>query len=443
MHDLSDAGHAVRIAPTQRGFWFLHFAYSRSTEYNVCVTRIIKAELDATALRRAIDLLSIRQEALLLRFILVDIEPCMIVDRTLTVPLAVCDYSKLPDQDRAVKDELERFSALRFDLEKGPAARIMLILKEENESILSVAMHHIICDGLSTEIFFEELLEIYDAYVTARRLQLAPMRLTYTRFAVLETSRLDGEAVAKQENWASALRFDAAPANFKGDLATGHSPSNSGALVSFLLDTDSTLRLDHICRRSSASRFMVLVALVKVILYRDTGESLISIGSPILNRKTSDLMCVIGCFANTVVLQTSLSGQFSFEKLIRLVKQKVCLALENHDIPLEQIVRLENPVRSATGSPLFNVLVTYHSEKQLQRSNRVAHRLRQTSLRVNKKTARYNVSIDVYPRRNGSLAINFEYRTELYSANRIAEIFGALCKLVENVFEAPHLSIGE
>ena len=58
--------------------------------------------------------------------------------------------------------------------------------------------------------------------------------------------------------------------------------------------------------------FMLLAALVKVLIYRYSGETDISIGFPIAGREHRDLEGQIGLFANTLVLRSRLDDAQSF-----------------------------------------------------------------------------------------------------------------------------------
>ena len=111
------------------------------------------------------------------------------------------------------------------------------------------------------------------------------------------------------------------------------------------------------------------------------------VGTPLANRSRPELEGLLGYFVNTVALRGDLSGaptlsrrppvggassgvregsgrarvcagNPSFRGLLRRAKTAVQGALENADVPFQQVVADANVPRSSSYSPLFQVLFT-------------------------------------------------------------------------------------
>ena len=76
-------------------------------------------------------------------------------------------------------------------------------------------------------------------------------------------------------------------------------------------------RLKALSQREGATLFMVLMAAFKVLLYRYSGQRDIVVGTPIANRKRGELEGLIGSFVNTLALRTDLSGDPTFQELLK------------------------------------------------------------------------------------------------------------------------------
>src|SRR5207248_7035770 len=117
-------------------------------------------------------------------------------------------------------------------------------------------------------------------------------------------------------------------------------------------------------RRQHVTMFMLLLAAWQVLLARYTGQSDISVGTPITNRRQAELEEVIGFFVNTVVLRTDLSGNPTFLEVLTHVRE-VCLGAYAHqDIPFEEVVKELESERDLSLSPLFQVMLILQNTSQ-------------------------------------------------------------------------------
>ena len=110
--------------------------------------------------------------------------------------------------------------------------------------------------------------------------------------------------------------------------------------------------------RQTATLFMTLMAMVKVLLYRYTGQRDIIVGSPIAGRNHADLEDQIGLYLNTLALRDQLRDDISFETFLQQVKQTAMAAYDHQIYPFDRLVGELNLSRDLSRSPLFDVMVT-------------------------------------------------------------------------------------
>ena len=101
---------------------------------------------------------------------------------------------------------------------------------------------------------------------------------------------------------------------------------------------------------------MVLVAAFNLLLHRHTGKDDFVVGTPIANRNRLETEGLIGFFANTLVLRTSLAGNPTFRELVRRVRE-ICLeAYVYQDLPFERLVEELHLERDLSRNPLFQAM---------------------------------------------------------------------------------------
>ena len=130
-----------------------------------------------------------------------------------------------------------------------------------------------------------------------------------------------------------------------------------GGLVRFAVDRGVTDGLLDVGRRCSATLFMTLHAAFATLLARYSGTDDIVVGAPVANRDQPEVASLIGLFVNTLVLRTDLSGDPTFEDLLRRVRATALAAYAHRDMPFEQLVDALHLTRSLSHTPLFQVVL--------------------------------------------------------------------------------------
>ena len=131
----------------------------------------------------------------------------------------------------------------------------------------------------------------------------------------------------------------------------------AGQSLAFRLDAEQTAALGALGRENNASLFMTLVALVKVLLHRYTGQEDIIVGSPIAGRNHAELEDQIGFYVNMLPLRDQVRGDASFEQLLQQVQATATEAYEHQIYPFDRLVDDLDLARDVSRSPMFDVIV--------------------------------------------------------------------------------------
>jgi non-ribosomal peptide synthetase component F len=107
--------------------------------------------------------------------------------------------------------------------------------------------------------------------------------------------------------------------------------------------------------------FMTLLAALKVLLSRYTGQTDLSVGTAMAGRQRVQWEQVMGLFINTVVLGTHLSGQILFVSFLAQVREVALAAYTHQDLPLQSLVDTIHPVRDLSHHPLFQTFFLWQN----------------------------------------------------------------------------------
>jgi amino acid adenylation domain-containing protein len=348
----------------QERLWFLHQMEPEGTRYNMPWPSRLRGHLDASALERGLGELVRRHEALRTTFRPVEQGAVQIVHPAQAARLPVLDLTGLPPEDREPEARrLAREDAERpFDLERGPLLRATLVRLSDEEHVLLLTMHHIVSDGWSMGVLFRELLTLYEALSASsgaapQASPLPPLAVQYADFAVWQRGWLQGEVLRGQIDWWRERLGGAPPAlELPTDRPRPAVASSHGGSHGFRIPEEITRGLRALARREGATLYMVTHAALDLLLSRWSGQEDLVVGSPIAGRTQMGTEGLIGFFVNTLALRIDLSGDPSFQELVRRVRKTALGAYSHQDLPFERLVEEVAPERGLSHTPLFQVM---------------------------------------------------------------------------------------
>lgn len=363
---------AFVLSSAQKRLWFLAQMNGASHAYHIGIGPIswmkrsglrLRGPLDHGALRAALDRLVARHESLRTTFATVDGAPSLRIAPEATA-------FELLEHDlrahRAVPEELARIkmeeSRSPFDLERGPLIRGRLVRIADDDHVLLMTTHHIVCDGWSGEVLMRELGLLYAEHRSGKGGTLAPFPLQYKEYTNWQRRWLTGEVLSRQTDyWRRQLQGAPASLNLPTDRPRPAKVDFAGDYVDVCIDEGVTTKLKELSERRGTTLYATLLAAWAVLLGRLAGQEDLVIGTPFAGRTRSDVEGLVGCFVNTIALRVDTSASPSVAAMIDRVAKQTLDAQQNQDLPFEQVVELVNPVRDPSRSPLFQVMFSWQN----------------------------------------------------------------------------------
>ncbi|MET0647237.1 MAG: amino acid adenylation domain-containing protein [Pyrinomonadaceae bacterium] len=426
----------------QRRLWFLQRLRPDSTAYNLASEARFRADLNVPALAQGLNEVVRRQESLRTTFAQEGAGPAQIIAPRLSLPLPVVDLRRLSAEARErLAGRLTAEAAARpFDLERGPLLRAALLRTLDDEWTMSLSMHHIVTDGWSSGVLARELTAHYEAFAAGTPSALPEPRVQYADFAEWQRRRLEDEGVGPLLSyWKERLGGAPALLELPTDRPRPPARSERGAALRFELPRELVGRLEKVGRAEGATLFMTLLAGFQLLLSRYSGQTDISVGTPIANRARPEVEALIGCFANTLVMRTDLSGDPTFAELLGRVRETALGAYTHQDAPFEQLVTELRAERDLSRTPLFQVALALQ--------NTPADELRLSGLpllheETENGTAKFDMTVQL-TEEGGGLRGRWEYSTDLFDAATVARMAEHFRTLLEAAADDPARRVSE
>ncbi|WP_432114743.1 amino acid adenylation domain-containing protein [Streptomyces sp. S1] len=351
----------------QRRLWLLAGLDGDSAAYNVpMVVRLESGGLDLAALEAALGDVVERHAPLRTVFETVDGEPHQ---RILPPDLAKPTVRRQRVETEHLDAELAAEAGRVFDLAAEIPVRAVVFDLADGSAVLSLVVHHIATDGVSSGVFFADLEQAYEARVGgAGSSVLDPLDVQYADYAAWQRRVLGdvsdpGSVLGRELGfWRGALEGLPEEHGLSLDRPRPARASHRGGQVDVDLGADVFERVTAFTRSEGCTPFMVVHAALVAALTRWGAGSDLAIGSPVAGRGDKALDGLVGFFVNTLVLRTDSAGDPTFRELLGRVRTADLDAFAHQETPFDLVLEAVNPTRTLSRHPLFQICLGLESD---------------------------------------------------------------------------------
>lgn len=419
----------------QRRLWFLDQLEPGNPAYNCPIPIRLKGRLDLDALAKSLRAMVRQQEVLRTTYAIEDGIPVQVVHPGIDVPLTITDCTTLDRSDResVVQQCILEDANRPFDLSVGPTIRTELIRVDADDHVLIVNIHHIANDAWSVSVFFQQLASLYNARAAGRSLELPELPIQYADYALWQRERLQGAFGKEQLSFWRERLAGFTPVDMPTDHPRPTVLSHRGALARLTLPSFLVSKLQEIGRAEGATLYMTLLAGLKVLLARYTGQTDIAVGTSATGRDRPELEELIGFFVNTIVLRTDLSDNPTFRELLQRVRTGALTAYAHSEFPFDLLVQELHPQRDASRNPLVPVMfILDETPEELPPMDGLTSALLEPEF----TTAKFDLLINARPTHDGIYA-HVQYSTDLFERDTIQRLIGHYRTILEATATEP------
>jgi amino acid adenylation domain-containing protein/non-ribosomal peptide synthase protein (TIGR01720 family) len=447
----TDRAATYPLSHGQKALWFFYQLAPNSTAYNATYAAKLVTNLDIPALKQAAQALVERHPVLRTTFATIDGEPVQTVHENQQIDFSIQEAFDVGQDD--VNNWLSEKSDRPFDLEQGPILRFDLLINHiktdklaTKEYVLLITLHQIVGDFWSLEIMIRELRALYKAmsttgyaYATGEAAQLSAQNYQYQDYVNWSEQMLassDGENLWTY--WQQQLSGELPLLNLPTDRPRPQIQTYNGASRFFTIEEELRQKLTELATRQGASLYILLLTALQILLLRYTNQEDILIGSPMENRSRSEFKNIVGHLTNPVVLRGDLSGNPTFEELLRRSRSCVLNAQDHQDYPFPVLVEQLQPVHNPSFSPLYQVaLICNRSHQSIDIDGLILE-----SLIPESKGAAFDLTLTILEE-PGSLKGTWNYNTDLFDDSTIARMMGHFVTLLEAIVANPQQRIDQ
>lgn len=338
------------------------------------------------------------------------------------------DFSNV-ENTNLLEEWIEQKTKETFTLFNSNLYYFALIKLNDNECAVFGNVHHIIMDGLSIQIFTEQIAKYY--YDMHNENEEGEIKNSYVQFLTNEQTYLNSSRFQKdQKFWLE--EFKTLPS------ATGLKPYNTyqvstkASRETFILTEHLKRKIEKFSEDYKISLYTFFVAAFSLSMYRWTSSLDIGLGMAYGNRMTKMERKLIGMMVSTVPLRMDIDPEEEVLSFISRVSRKQSKLLRHQKYPFDLLLKQINKENNSNVR-LFGTTIDYRDRDESGDSLWIPNHEEVQDFAVHIENL---IDID-------SLHVHIDYREELFSKEEIKRFFNVMLAIMENTFEKPKQKVAE
>ena len=422
------------LTEPQREMWAaVQMGDEASCAYNQCYSLTLRGPLSVESMQSALRQVMDRHDALRIS-IGVNGEQ-QEISASSQIALPVIDLAHQSPQSRAAEIAriLQVEGAQPFDLAVGPLLRATLVREAADLHRLIVTVHHIVCDGWSSAVLFNDLGRIYAADrhgLRAQSLAASP----YRDYVARDAARADdGEARADEDYWAQQYADSIPVLELPLERPRPGIKTYNGGCQKLRLDESLCSALKKAGARHGCTLFVTLLAGFETLISRLSGQEDFVVGVPMAGQALLDNGHLVGHCVNMIPLRCRIEPAARFVDHLRNVRHTFLEAQAHQQLTFGSLVRRLNVPRDPSRTPL--VCATFNIDKLGAPFDFGDLALESVESPL-KRFVNFEISINVVDT-GGDLLLECEYNTDLFTSATIGRWLGHYRLLLEAIASDP------
>ncbi|HPE94970.1 MAG TPA: amino acid adenylation domain-containing protein, partial [Bacillota bacterium] len=294
-----------------------------------------------------------------------------------------------------------------FDLSVPPLMRASFWNDGEN-NYLFVDIHHIINDGLGTQILLRKLNSIYGGKTEK------PLR-TYKDYACEITSRGKAAVDADMDYWKENLSGAETVCVLPSDRERTQLHKYEGSGFDTSLPAPLCAAIDAFCLENGTTPYSFFAGAFGILLSKLTGCASPVTGSPVSCREKADEYDMLGAFINTLPLRLDVKNELKPNEYIKHIAKTINDMIAHKDVSTGDIISAVGAQHVAGAGTLFNTLITFRP-LSAEGFSLGGEKLEYIPAALN--AAKLDLTLEVYGEK-GNYSFRTEYATALFNETTI------------------------
>ncbi|QII47587.1 lichenysin non-ribosomal peptide synthetase LicA [Bacillus paralicheniformis] len=321
-------------------------------------------------------------------------------------------------------------------LYESPLFKFAVVRISEEESWFFAKVHHIISDGISMTILGNRITDIY-LKLAKGETGLEPVQSSFTEHIQSELEYENSKRFQKDKAYWNA-QYEVIPEPVSLKSSDTYQIQLDAARFSKEISPALYKKIQTYCKEHNISVLSLFLSILHIYMHRITGQKDVVLGTFMGNRTNAKEKQMLGMFVSTIPMKASIDVHQDFSAFVQERMKDQLKIIRHQKYPYNLLIN-DLRERQPHVSKLFSVSLEYQV-MQWQRKETLSFLTEPifSGSEVN------DISIHVKERWDtGTLAIDFDYREELFTCEEMAVLYERLMTLLEDALLFPQKTISE
>ncbi|WP_161975702.1 non-ribosomal peptide synthase/polyketide synthase [Tengunoibacter tsumagoiensis] len=353
-------------------------------------------------------------------------QPQQIVYRQVTLPWTQLDWRmySAQEQQELLETYLQEDRDRGFDLTQAPLMRMTLIQLDDTTYTCLWSHHHILLDGWSIGLLFDEVLASYKEIQQDQNRQIQPVRPYQDYIAWLQ----DQDSVAAETYWRQTLQGFTAPTPLGIDHPASGEPAYQD--IDLVLSPRLVQALQTMTRQHHLTMNTLIQGAWAFLLGRYSGRADIVFGTTVAGRppELAGIEAMVGLFINTLPVRVQLNERATILSWLHSLQQQQTEMRQYEYSALADIQRWSEIRR---GQSLFESLLIFENASSGE------FQLDDLSLQMEKNTVHVNYPLTLIALPGEQFICKIVYDTHRIDEAAVQRLPGHLHRILEAIAANP------
>ncbi|WP_164779829.1 condensation domain-containing protein, partial [Paenibacillus kobensis] len=443
MHPVHELSGIYSLTPMQEGMLYHRLADEHSTGYVLQIMFRMKGNLQVEKARESLSLLARKYDVLRTSFIYNKVsKPWQVVLREREIECHVIDLSFSEEQENEILKIQQADIRRGFHLEEDSLLRATILRMSEEEHILVWSSHHIIMDGWSLPLLFQDFMQYYEALTEGRTLSSLQERVRAEEKGMASY----GEYIRwleKQDREEGLSYWENVLADY-ADAAEILPLSQSGSVEEQVKEEvyRTDIQLTGQLQRLSSLINVTINTLVEtawgVLLQKYNRNADVVFGKVVSGRNVGlqGIEQAVGLFINTIPIRVKCEESTTVEELLGQIQQQAVASMEYDRCSLAEVQS-----RSTLGNHLIRTLLAFENYYVDESFNLGSHGLK-IEIESAREQTNYDISLSAFIK-EAALTFKIMYDPGKYGTEEIRTLLGRMEQLLQQMTANPKQKISQ